>query len=162
MNIHTVAIGLGSNIEPREYYLNSAMDVISKEIGLIEKKSSVFETAAWGNTNQSDFLNQVVLVSTHKKPEDLIINLQQIEHQFHRTRWEHWGPRTIDLDILYFGDEVFESSSLKIPHVRLHERKFVLLPLLEVSPDWIHPVIHKKITELVECCTDSGMVKKIV
>lgn len=130
----TVFLSLGSNQGDRLGYLKRALDELNKTEKIV-KVSSVYETAAWGKTDQADFLNLVVKLSTAKSAEALLNKLQAIEARLERERHERWGPRTIDLDILLYGDEVIETKHLSVPHPRLWERAFVLKPLVEIEPE---------------------------
>lgn len=150
---------LGSNIEDRRQYLEKAQERI-KDLGIIFQKSSVYETAAWGNENQPDFLNQVICLETSLRPVDLLRSLLKIEKEMGRKRLEKWGSRIIDLDILYFDAEVIEHEDLKIPHPYLHHRRFTLLPLCEIASDFLHPSLQKTNQELLDMCTDKLTVIK--
>lgn len=145
---HRCWIALGSNMGDREQTLAAAREQM-EEAGLsIKKESSLYETKAWGKTDQADFLNQVVEVESFEEAEDLLSILQSIEQNLGRVRHEHWGPRTIDLDILLFDREVIDTDTLKVPHPYLAERDFVLEPLEEIAPFLVHPVLQKQIREL--------------
>lgn len=140
-------IALGTNIESRETYLKQALDLLeaNKDI-TIQKKSSVYETAPVGYQDQADFLNMVVELQTSLLSMDLLDVCQQIEKELGRKRNIRFGPRTIDLDILTFNHENSKVERLIIPHPRMHERAFVLVPLAEIAPDFIIPV-HGKSAE---------------
>lgn len=140
-------IGLGSNIGDRFENLTSALRELS-EFSTILTKSQIYETEPVGYKEQQDFLNMVVKISTNLSPIDLIIRLEEIEHKMGRIKEIVDGPRNIDLDILFFGNEVINSQSLKIPHPRLQNRKFVLQPLSEIAGELIHPVLNKSIQAL--------------
>ena len=157
--MHFAYILLGSNLGDRETQLQTATQAISS-LGNIIRYSSVYETAAWGLENQADFLNQVLLLETELTALLLLENLLRIEREMGRERHEKWSARTIDLDILYFDDEVLDSEFLKIPHPYLQQRRFTLLPLSEISPDFLHPVLQKTNRELLETCPDLLEVKK--
>lgn len=133
-----VYLSLGSNIGDRRYYLTSALSELdSLPETKVKTVSSFYKTKAWGNINQDDFQNLAVLIITELKPEVLLEKCQAIEKKLGRVRHEHWGPRTIDIDILLFGEERIDLPNLKIPHPYLLERAFVLIPLLEISPDLV-------------------------
>lgn len=140
-------IGLGSNIGDRFENLTSALRELS-EFSTILTKSQIYETEPVGYKDQQDFLNMVVKISTNLSPIDLIIRLEEIEHKMGRIKEIIDGPRNIDLDILFFGNEIINSQSLKIPHPRLQNRKFVLQPLSEIAGELIHPVLNKSIQAL--------------
>ena len=136
--------------------------LIEKKIGKISVYSSIYRTEAWGPIPQADFLNQVLLVSTSLKPEACLTELLEIERQFGRERKERWGPRTLDLDILYYSDVVIAESDLSIPHPRIAERKFILTPLAEIAPLFEDPVLRKSMMTLLADCTDNSQVNRSV
>jgi 2-amino-4-hydroxy-6-hydroxymethyldihydropteridine diphosphokinase len=140
--------------------LTLSMNAIEKEIGSIQKMSSIYETAAWGNTEQPDFLNQALEIETPLNAEQVMEGLLKIEKQMGRERLIPMGPRSIDLDIIYFNKDIIDRPSLEIPHPRLAERKFVLLPLSEIAPDFIHPIFQKTNEVLLKECGDSLAVYK--
>lgn len=142
-------LSIGSNIGDREDYLKKAIEMISRisKTRLI-KISSFYQTPAWGLTEQQDFLNACLEISTELSPYDLLKNLQRIEMDLHRERLVRWGPRTIDIDILTFGDIICEDVNLVIPHPLISKRAFVLVPLLELNPDLI--IGNKSIKEMIE------------
>lgn len=156
-----VFLGLGSNMGDRAANLRAAADLISKNIGKVAKKSHVYETQPWGNKDQERFLNQVVMANTTLDPRDLLDKISKIERELGRERrreTEKWGPRTIDIDILFYGKRVIRDKGLEIPHPELHKRAFVLVPLLEIAPDLEHPLLKKQIDELYMDCTDESDV----
>lgn len=155
-------LGLGSNLDNRAENLNTALEWIEKEIGTIQKKSSIYQTAAWGLENQEDFYNQVIAIETLLEPLELLKKCQGIEQKMGRVFIQKWGPRMIDIDILFYNHLVFESPILTIPHPRLAERKFVLIPMNEIAKDWQHPVFQKSIENLLEACKDSLPVQVLV
>ncbi|KOY87381.1 2-amino-4-hydroxy-6-hydroxymethyldihydropteridine pyrophosphokinase [bacterium 336/3] len=157
--MHFAYILLGSNLGNREAQLNIATQAISK-LGSIVKHSSVYETAAWGLENQADFLNQVLVLETELMASLLLENLLHIEKEMGRERLQKWSSRIIDLDILYFDNQVIDIENLKIPHPYLQQRRFTLLPLCEISPDFLHPVLQKTNRELLETCPDTLEVRK--
>lgn len=112
--------------------------LISNNVNVV-KNSSLYKTAAWGNTAQPDFLNQVLQVETSLHPDALLKLILEIEHQIGRKRKEKWGPRVIDIDILYYNQEIIRQANLQIPHPEIENRKFALLPLSEIAGDFIHP-----------------------
>jgi len=156
-----VFLGLGSNMGDRAANLRAAADLIAKNIGKIAKKSHVYETQPWGNTAQDKFLNQVVMANTTLDPRDLLEKISKIERELGRERrrdQEKWGPRTIDIDILFYGKRVIRDKGLEVPHPELHKRAFVLVPLLEIAPDLEHPTLKKQIDELYMDCKDESVV----
>lgn len=145
-----VIIALGSNIGDRGTYISKAQEKISKRVGKIIKASKLIETEAYGYTQQDDFLNMVIEVETKLSPMNLLKELMCIEKELGRVRTIHWGPRTLDLDIIYYGQEVIDEEDLKIPHPELYNRDFVLGPLEEIEPDLIDPVKNKSVRVLLE------------
>jgi len=122
--------------------------------------SSLYETAAWGLEDQPDFLNQVLLVETAQKPRELLETLLDIEQELGRIRQQKNGPRTIDLDILLYNDDVIHEPGLQIPHPRMASRRFVLAPLAEIAGELIHPITSKTIRQMLDECTDPLPVNK--
>jgi 2-amino-4-hydroxy-6-hydroxymethyldihydropteridine diphosphokinase len=139
--------------------LLDAEDLIEKYAGIISAESKVYETAAWGNTNQSSFLNKVIRISTPHSPEALLNILLEAELKLGRIRDEKWGPRTIDLDILYYNNEIIKSAILTIPHPEIGNRRFTLVPLCDIAAEYIHPIVKKNNNELLNQCSDQSEVK---
>lgn len=156
-----VCILLGSNLDDREEYLHLAMKEIVSLCGKLTAQSSIYETEPWGFESENDFLNQVIIVKTSLSPLKLLEALLHIETSLGRIRLhlEGYASRIIDIDILYYGDLVIDTDVLSIPHPRLHFRRFTLVPLAELLPDFIHPVIKKSHTELLLGLDDSSPVK---
>jgi 2-amino-4-hydroxy-6-hydroxymethyldihydropteridine diphosphokinase len=152
------ALLLGSNEGDRVTYLDKAKEFIETQVGLITKESSLWETAAWGITDQPNFINQALLVETILEPHLLLEKLLGIEELLGRKRIEKWGPRIIDIDILYYDNIIINENDLKIPHPFLPERRFTLIPLNEISPVWVHPILHKTVGKMLEDCDDEGEV----
>lgn len=138
--------------------MGSAYDLITKRIGLVKQASDLYETAPWGGIEQPAFLNQVLEVETECEPEEVLRLILDIEHELGRVRYEHWGARHIDIDLLYYGSVHRATARLTLPHPRLHERRFTLVPLAQIAPDFIHPLLHKTNAELLEACTDQEEV----
>ncbi len=151
---------IGGNMGDRMANLAMAIKLIEEQIGNIELKSSIYETAAWGQTNQPDFLNQALLVNTNMQADELMSKLLSIENLMGRIRTIKLGPRTIDLDIMYFNNEVISTNLITIPHPKLAERKFVLEPLFEIAPNYLHPILNKTNASLLKDCGDSLAVYK--
>jgi 2-amino-4-hydroxy-6-hydroxymethyldihydropteridine diphosphokinase len=141
--------------------LNSAKDEIKKSVGLVAEESAIYQTAAWGKTDQPDFYNQVLLLQTTMSPEALLLHLQQIEKKLGRERKEKWGARIIDIDILYFGKTVLNTPDLLIPHPAIALRRFTLVPLVEIAPHFVHPVLKKTNLVLLQECVDVLAVKRV-
>lgn len=159
--MHKAFILLGSNMGKRRDYLNKAKRLVQTHAGTIQKESSLYETAAWGKTDQKAFLNQIIILQTHLAPDLLMQTLLNIEQELGRIRTEKFGPRTIDLDILFYDNIVIKTKTLTIPHPALQERKFVLVPLAQLSPRKIHPVYRQNITTLLKNCNDTLPVKQV-
>lgn len=148
---HTTYIALGSNIGDSETYLNEAVEKIGQiPTCTVEKVSSYLVTAPYGVTDQPDFLNACLKLRTLLYPEELLKELNRIEKEAGRERIIHWGPRTLDLDILLYDDIVLEEDDFCIPHVEMHKREFVLKPLAEIAPYKRHPVYGKTVREMLE------------
>ncbi|MCD4773583.1 MAG: 2-amino-4-hydroxy-6-hydroxymethyldihydropteridine diphosphokinase [Bacteroidales bacterium] len=151
---------LGSNLGEKLKYLKKALKLIKLEIGEIIKCSSIYETEAWGFSTEKMFLNQVVLLKTELLPFDLLKKNQEIEKKIGRTKiGKNYESRIIDIDILFYNDEIIETVDLVIPHKQLHKRMFTLMPLFELNKDFIHPKIEKSISELTRECKDKLKVK---
>lgn len=153
-------IALGSNQGNRQQNLKNAITFLSDNGVIISKLSSIYETEPWGTTaGQEAYLNQVVEASTVLLPSDLLAVVQLCEKKLGRTSDQgHMQPRVIDVDILYYGDSCITKENLIIPHPALHERMFVLLPLLEIAEDWIDPRLQKPVWELYDSCRDTSEV----
>ncbi len=146
-----IFLGLGSNVGDRLVNLESAIKKIAQLLGTtVSVCSSVYESAPVGYLDQNDFLNMVARISTKFSPQQFFKNLQKIEHDLGRTKKNRWGPRTIDIDILFWGDTVITTNRLKIPHPEVENRKFVLLPLSEIAPDFLMPPKGCRIIEILE------------
>jgi len=145
-----VYIGIGSNLGQREENCRKALRIMEEHGIVIKKMSSFYETEPWGVKNQPWFINMVVEAETDLKPEELLKVLKKIEREMGREETFKWGPRSIDLDILFYNSKVIDTEELKIPHPYITVRNFVLKPLAEIAPHFIHPVIGKTIKELLE------------
>jgi len=150
---------LGGNQGNREYFLAEAIQQISQLVGKVVKKSAVYETAAWGLEDQASFLNQVIQVSTFLSPLALLTQLNLIEQALGRVREIKWAARVIDLDILYYDNLVLQTEKLSIPHPHLHERRFTLVPLVELAADFVHPVLRFSNQDLLATCPDDLEVR---
>jgi 2-amino-4-hydroxy-6-hydroxymethyldihydropteridine diphosphokinase len=149
-----VCLSLGSNLGEREVLLRKAVELIGENIGEVLAVSSIYETLPWGKTDQPNFLNLALVVITELSPEEVLTKTQFIENQLGKDKKEHWGARLIDIDIVLFEDKIIDTPHLKIPHPYLHERTFVLEPLAEIAPDFVHPILGKTIEELLLSCRD--------
>ncbi len=160
MKPYPVFILLGGNLGNPKVTLANAAAMIEKHIGAIQKKSAYYKTKPWGKPDQPDFINQAIKVKT-KIPVELVLDAAlEIEHALGRTRSEKWGARLIDIDLLYAADLIIHSERLTIPHPGIAERRFVLEPLVEIAPDFIHPVLGKNQRQLLAECIDTLSVKK--
>lgn len=151
----------GGNIEDRRKFLSQAKTDIQKYCGRIIRGSSVYETAAWGKEDQEAFLNQVLQIETGLSAEQLLQTILKIEGELGRKRGIKFGPRIIDIDILFFNSEIIDVHGLKIPHPQMQNRRFVLVPLNEIAPQKIHPALKKTVSQLLAECPDPLAVNKI-
>ena len=150
----------GGNVGNREKNLARAKTLIGQQAGTVTRTSSLYETAAWGKTDQSPFLNQGLEVETTLSPQELLQQLLDIEKKMGRVRNEKYGPRIIDIDILLFNNIILNDPLLTLPHPELQNRRFALVPLAEIGPGLIHPVFKKSITELLALCRDELEVNR--
>jgi 2-amino-4-hydroxy-6-hydroxymethyldihydropteridine diphosphokinase len=150
----------GGNIGNRLAYLSKAKEEIEKRCGSILKESSVYETAAWGKEDQGAFLNQVLQIETNLHPEELLKTILEIEEHLGRKRQLKYGPRIIDIDILFFDNDIINEHALKVPHPQMQNRRFVLVPLNEIAPAKVHPTLHKTIAQILAECPDPLAVNK--
>lgn len=156
-----VYLGLGTNLGNREENLNQAIEKIREFVGPVIRVSSLYETEPWGFSSESLFLNMVAEVDTKLKPSGLLGRLLMIESFLGRLREvKKYTSRIIDIDILFYGDRIIDNKALQVPHPLLQERRFVLVPLSEIAPGFIHPVIKKSIKRLLEECQDKSEVTK--
>lgn len=162
MNASPLILLLGSNQGNSHELLRKAINLLELRIGKIETASSVYSTKAWGEINQPDFLNQVVVIPYTGTAIQALEIVLSIEHEMGRVRAKKWGSRIIDIDLLYFGDQIHHTSKLTLPHPVLHLRRFTLVPLVEILPDFIHPVINKTQQQLLDACADKLEVLKLV
>lgn len=158
MNEYSVFLLLGANLGEREAMLAKAAQLISEQIAPITAQSHLYETAPWGVTDQPAYLNQVLEIKTVLLPQEVLAQMLAIEKQLGRERRMRWGARVIDIDMLYFADVILETEALHLPHPRLHQRRFTLVPLAEIAPDFVHPVLQKTNQELLNECTDDSQV----
>ena len=154
----TVFLGLGSNLGDRLGNIEEAIRLISEEIGSVDGKSKIYQTAAWGITDQEDFYNQVVRVNTALYPLMLMDTVLNIERKMGRVRKNKWTERTIDIDVLFFEKIIISTPNLIIPHPFLHSRMFVLRPLVDLEPGYVHPVFNVSLDYLSKITTDDSAV----
>jgi len=161
---HQVLLLLGSNIPFRSVYLQEAKLLIENEIGSIIKQSSIYESEPWGFFSEGLFLNQVLIIQSGLPAMELLNKSQKIEKQLGRIDKTDgvYSSRTIDIDILYFDQEIINEPQLKIPHPYMHERRFTLVPLVEVVPRWIHPLFKKSSRQLLDECPDRAEVWEFI
>ena len=155
---HIVYLALGTNLGNRLANLNTAISSLSPQMN-VKVKSHVYETPPWGFADQPAFLNQVVKAETDEGPEHLLRHLKRLEAALGRVPNFQNGPRLIDIDILFYDDLVLDTTSLVIPHPRLHERAFVLVPLADIAPDLVHPVLHKPVHELLRALSTEEILR---
>lgn len=148
-----IIILLGSNLGDRLANLKQAIASIAS-FSTILQQSNIYQTAAWGNTDQADFLNQAIEIQTHQSAENLMQALLAIESQMGRVRLQKWEPRIIDLDIIFYESAIHNSDFIQIPHPEMQKRAFVLKPLLDIIPNFEHPILKQTITQLWEKCPD--------
>jgi 2-amino-4-hydroxy-6-hydroxymethyldihydropteridine diphosphokinase len=149
----------GSNIEPRLSFLQKATELLENQVGIIKKKSSIYESEPWGFKADISFLNQVILITTVLSADELLNNILHIEHKLNRKReGSGYTSRTIDIDILYYGNSIVKDTTLTIPHASLHKRIFTLIPLAEIAGDFLHPVLKLSNRELLARSEDKGKV----
>lgn len=157
-----VVFVIGGNLGNRVELIEQANKMLRENFSTPLLSSSVFETAAWGNLSEGDYLNQVLVFQTDLDPEAVLIIIQDIENQLGRKREEKWGNRTMDIDILYFGQQVIQNQNLIIPHPFISRRRFVLEPLVEILPNFIHPVLKVSNSKMLETCTDTSSVIRLI
>ncbi len=153
---------LGGNLGDKEKVFTEARTNLNNLVGKISARSAVYETEPWGFQSTDLFWNQVLEIATNLSPEEVLRQTQQTENELGRIRKSNqYDSRIIDIDILFYGDEIIELPNLVIPHPRIQERKFALAPLNEIAPDLTHPVLQKTIRQLLDECTDKLRVEKV-
>lgn len=159
--MHTAYLLMGGNMGNREEYLQQAAALIGQLAGKLVKSSSIYETAAWGNTSQPAFLNQAIAIQTALSASELMTTLLLIEEKMGRKRLDRYGQRVIDIDILLYDQEIHKSAHITIPHPELQNRRFALEPLQELEPDLVHPIFQQSVSELLNYCQDPLPVHKL-
>lgn len=153
-----VYLSLGSNMGDKRANITAALGLINKHIGKIARKSHLYETQPWGVTDQDPFLNIAVMSNTTLEPRALLEAITKIERELGRERKEKWGPRVIDIDIIFYGKRVIRDKGLEIPHPEMHKRAFVLVPMMELDPEFEHPVFKVAMDMLYMDCEDQSDV----
>ena len=160
--MNKVVLLLGSNLGDSQLLFQQVISLIDERLGKLEIQSALYQSPPWGFEHENDFLNQVLILETDLAAGEILQTCLQIEVDIGRKRTTQvYGARRIDIDVLFVNDEVMDTESLVLPHPRLHLRKFTLLPLLELIPDYVHPKLQKSIQELLVACEDNSEVRKI-
>ena len=157
----TAYLLIGGNLGNRKENLSQAIALIREQCGVLTRSSSIYETGAWGKTDQPSFLNQALEISTSLNARQLMRKILAIEKMMGRIREVKLGPRIIDIDIILFENEIHDLRFLKIPHPEMQNRRFVLVPLAEINPELQHPVLKRSVAELLEECPDNLDVHKV-
>ena len=158
--MNTVYLLLGSNMGDSEQMLSVATNMIEKNIGKLTTSSVIYKTAAWGKEDQPDFLNQIIIVSSLLSSSTVLKEIFIIEKEMGRVRTTKNAARVIDIDMLFFNDEIIQTENLTVPHKQIQNRRFVLVPLAEIAPDFTHPILKKSSLELLSICSDKLNVQK--
>lgn len=160
--MHKIFLGIGGNIGNKKKNFIRCRELIEKRLGKIILLSPVYETPPWGFSSENNFWNQVICCETNLEPEILLKEIHQIEILFGRERKSNgYSSREIDIDILYFDDFILKSDSLVIPHPLIHERMFVLKPLSDIAPEFIHPVLQKNSLQMLDSCKNTSAIYKV-
>jgi 2-amino-4-hydroxy-6-hydroxymethyldihydropteridine diphosphokinase len=157
-----IYIIIGGNLGDRLALIEDCKHKIEKEIGIISRSSSIYESASWGETDNPNYLNQVLYIESNFSAKEVLEKALEIEKELGRTRDKKWESRLIDIDILFFNEEIIDEKNLKIPHPHLQNRKFVLVPLNEIASEFIHPVFKKSVSYLLSICQDKLKVTVII
>ena len=153
---------LGGNLGNKSVIFKEAQNILQKKLGKIVKESSIYETEPWGFKTKENFWNQALIIETSLSSKEVLKITKKTETELGRIPGEkRYTSRTIDIDLLFFGNLIINEPNLEIPHPRMINRRFVLIPLNEIAPEWVHPVLKKTIKELLEECTDTLKVKKL-
>jgi len=159
--MNKVFLLIGGNMGDRLQNLRQAKAVLQQTCGPVVQESAIYETAAWGKTDQEAFLNQALVLETNLPARELLATILLVEEKLGRRRMEKFGPRIIDIDIIFYNDAVIDEPGLTVPHPQLPYRRFVLTPLNEIAPDLVHPVLNKTIAELLLECEDGLEVRRL-
>ena len=161
--MHKVFIGIGGNIGDKQKNFTRVRPLINQRLGKILKESSIYETPPWGFHSEFKFWNQAMYIETTLETEEMLWRIKEIEAMFGRNMEENstYDNREMDIDILYFDDIFYDSKELVIPHRRLHERLFVLVPLVEIAPEFKHPLLRMTNLTLLENCRDKSIIRKV-
>lgn len=160
--MHQVFLGIGGNIGNKHDNFDKVYTFIKNELGVVTKSSSVYETSPWGFQAEENFWNQVLIVETKLSAVELLQKINNIENMFGRKRdGNQYKSREMDIDILYFNAKIIETENLTVPHPLLHLRLFVLVPLREIAPDFVHPVLKMTSVEMLNVCEDKSAIKKV-
>jgi 2-amino-4-hydroxy-6-hydroxymethyldihydropteridine diphosphokinase len=158
----TAYLLLGGNLGDREANLQRAIELLDQKIGKVISVSALYETAAWGKTDQPAFLNQAVSLQTRLTALEVLEHALSIEQELGRVRKDKWGERLIDIDLILFGNEIINiPDKLQVPHPHMQDRKFVMEPLAEIAPDVVHPVLRETMLDICRNITDPLEVKKL-
>lgn len=154
---------LGGNLGDKQLIFSETRKQLAGQLGTISHQSAIYETEPWGFESADMFWNQALEIETELTPEEILVRSHNIEHELGRIRQKNqYGSRVIDIDILFYGGRVINQERLTIPHPRIQDRKFVLVPLGEIAPELVHPVFQKTIEQLIGECTDQLAVKKLI
>jgi 2-amino-4-hydroxy-6-hydroxymethyldihydropteridine diphosphokinase len=159
--MNTVYLAFGSNLGDRGHNIQSAITQLERLGVKMIRSSKLYETEPVGKTDQPEFYNLVAEFHTTQSPGDLVLHIHSVERALKRVRKEKWGPRTIDIDVLFYGDQVIDLPGLNVPHPRIQERNFVLIPLNEIAPDFAHPIYKKSVRELLKASLDKAIVRPL-
>lgn len=151
---------LGSNLGDREQLIKDAIKFINEKLGKVLSYSKIYESDPWRVDGQKNYLNQIIEAHSSLSAEDSLKVLKDIENELGRVRLEKWGERLIDIDIIFFNNDIIETSDLCVPHKHMHERNFVLIPLNEIAPQYVHPKYNKTVADLLEESKDTENVVK--
>lgn len=157
--MNKIILGLGTNLGDRFKNIELAYQLIEEKIGAITAKSKLYETAPWGVLDQPDFINSCISIESNLTPKECLKMISEIENEMGRIRYQKWGARLIDIDILFFGNEIINQEELSVPHPFIQERIFVIKPLEDIIETYIHPVLKESIKALSLKCTDNTAFK---